>query len=207
MKTEAGKTIACPYCGVHHSKKYLCEGEFEGWEIDYELREAKDYLGLIAHYKAVLEWQPGSAHGFKGLGEAYVLNNEPEKALKLLREPHRRYPGDWDLQYVILDALFALGKDESDFDWVERIPVIHLKDSRTLDFCHAYLKPKRKPRLVDDLHCHLMVEGYCAFTREELLQAVRKDERFVVEEDGFWDWTIRARRKKDLARAAKQRGR
>ncbi len=116
----------------------------------------------------------------------------------LLSEPHRQNPGAEELHYVTLDALFAQGKDENDFDWVERMPVYRL-DRGVLDRCHAFLKPKRKPRSVHDLYTELVLDGYCLFTAEELLGVVRGDERFVVEEEDLRSPGIRARRKRDGA--------
>ncbi len=194
------KTILgpCPYCGRRHSRRYRCEPELESWKIDYELREKEDYAGLVAHCEAVAEWSGGDAYALHRLGEAYVLNGQPEKAVELLTEPHRRQPWNEDFQHVILDALFALGKNEKDFDWVECLPV-HRLDSSMLDHCHAYLKPKRKPRTVYELHTDLVLQGYCVFTPEELLEAVKGDPRFVVEEEeDFWSPGIRARRKRDV---------
>ncbi len=195
MKRSA-KIATCPYCGGGHSKSYLCEAELEGWEIDYELREKDDYAGLVAHYEAVVEW---SGDCLYHLGDAYVLNGEPEKAIELLTEPYREQPGDEEYQRVILDALFALGKDETDFDWVGVVPPVFRLDSRVLDRCHAYLKPKRRPLIIDELYDELMLDGFCAFSPEELLGAIRGDERFVVEEEDFWGLGIRARRGRDGA--------
>ncbi len=48
--------------------------------------------------------------------------------------------------------------------------------------------PKRKPRDVEALRSEIGLGGNCAFTREELLEAIRRDHRFVVEEDDFgWE--------------------
>lgn len=195
--TEKKKTGICPYCGEHHSARAenLCEAEFEAWEVDYKLRERKDYEGLIAHYQAVVAWRPDSMHDLYRLGEAFVLNGEPEKAIELLAEPHRRHPENRDFQHVLLDALFALGKDETDFEWAELMPVFRL-GREVLDRCHAHLKPKRKARAVDELYHQFEMEGYCLFTRDELLEAVRQDDRFVVEDEDFWH-RIRVRRKRD----------
>ena len=96
---------------------------------------------------------------------------------------------------VLLDALFTLGKDEADFDWVERMPVYRL-DASVLTRCHAFLKSRHGMRTVYDLYGQF--DGYCAFTPEELLEAVRRDERFVVEEESFWSPGICTRRKKDV---------
>ncbi len=192
-KTKAG---SCPYCSGRHRRDQRCEAELEAWEIDYQLRERQDYGALVAHYEAVVEWESGGLGTLRQLGNAYVLNGEPEKAIELLTEPHRQNPEAQEFHYVILDALFALGKDESDFDWVERMPVFHI-GSAVLDRSHTYLKPKRKPRSVYELHTELLLDGYCVFTPDELLEAVRGDERFVVEDDEFGIRGIRARRKRD----------
>lgn len=92
-----------------------------------------------------------------------MLNGEPKKAIELLSEPHRKYPNWHDFQHVLLDALFALGKDETDFEWAEEIPVHRFGES-VLDRCHAWLKPKRKPRNAYDLHHLFEIDGYCLFT-------------------------------------------
>ncbi len=201
--TRKAKAATCPYCSGRHSKSHLCEAEFEAWEIDYELHQKQDYAGLVAHYRAVVEWESGGHHGLFNLGEAYVLNGEPEKAIELLREPHRQSPRDEEFQHVILDALFALGKDETDFDWVERIPVYRLDDSSFLDRCHAFLKPKRQPLDAEGLRLKVGIDGYCVFTPEELLEAIRRDQRFVVEEDDFGWPEVRARRKREGRRKPK----
>lgn len=194
---KRAKVGTCPYCSGRHSKSYLCEAQFEAWEIPYELHERQDYAGLVAHYQAVVEWEGRDRNSLYDLGEAYVLNGEPEKAIELLAAPHRQDPRNKEFQRVILDALFALGKDETGFDWVERIPVYRLDDSSLLDRCHAFLKPKRLPRDAEELRLELELEGYCAFSREELLEAIRRDRRFVVEDDEFGYSEVRARRKRE----------
>ncbi len=72
------------------------------------------------------------------LGFAHVLNGQPEKAIALLAESHRKEPWVRSVQRVILEALFAQGKDETAFDWRELMPVFRL-DSSVLDRCHEIL--------------------------------------------------------------------
>ncbi len=194
--TKKARIGPCPYCGRRHSKQYRCEAELEAWEIEYELRQKEDYGGLVAHYEAVVEWESGGLNALLELGDAYVLNGEPEKAIDLLAEPHRQNPEAQELHYVILDALFALGKDENDFDWVEQMPVQRL-GAGVLDRCHAYLKPKRQPRDAEELRFELSLDGYCVFTAGELLEAIHRDRRFVVEYDEFGQPEVRARRKRE----------
>ncbi len=190
------KTGTCPFCGGRHRRDYRCEAEYEAWESDYELRQQEEYARLVAHYEAVVEWAGDSPHVLHRLGDAYVRNGQPGKAIELLTEPHRRHPANEDIQYVILDALFGMGREETDFDWVERVHVYRL-DPSALDRSHVYLKPKRKPVGVYQLHTELTLDGYCAFTPEELLEAIRGDPRFVVDDNDFWSPDIRVRRKRD----------
>ncbi len=90
-----------------------------------------------------------------------------------------------DLQDVLLDALFALGEYETDFEWADEIPV-HRIEKSVLDRYHAWLKPKRKPRNAYDLHHPFEIDDYCLFTPAALLETIRRDERFVVEGNDYW---------------------
>ncbi len=191
----------CPFCGGQHPRYYRCRAEYEARENDYELRQQEDPAWLVSYYQAIIEWVGASSHMLQRLAEAHVLNGQPEKALELLAEPHRRHPSDEDVQVVILDALFAMGRDESDFDWVQRVEVYRLAPS-LLDRCHAYLEPKRFPVSVYQLHTELGLEAYCAFTAEELLEAIAGDPRFAVDEEGFGGQDIRVRKERDDQPAA-----
>jgi hypothetical protein len=77
------------------------------------------------------------------LGKAYVLNGEYGNAIKFMSDHHSKRPWIGDYQYVILDALFALGKDEGEFNWVEKPVVLKLSEN-SLDACYEFLKPNRK---------------------------------------------------------------
>ena len=62
-------------------------------------------------------------------------------------EHHRRHPDNLDFQYVILDALYALGQTEDNFDWAHK-PVILRMSATIVDTCYEFLKSKRKSRSV-----------------------------------------------------------
>ena len=198
---------SCPFCKEDHCPDYRCTAEFEAWEIDHELQMKQDYAALIAFYEAAVEWRGDGLHGAHQLGEAYLLNGEPEKAIELLTEAHREHPWNEEFQRVILASLFALGKDETDFDWVERIPVYRL-GTVVLERCHASLRSKRKLQSVFDLYDEIELDGYCAFDPAELLEAIRGDDRVVVvDEEEFWTPGIRARRRHDRREEARSRER
>ena len=154
--------------------------DFEAWEALVELREAENYPGLVRYCKRRAERFPDDPYSQFYLGEAYVLNGEYEKAIEFLSEQYLKQPDNMDFQHVILDALFALGKNENDFDWTEK-PVILRMSSDILDACYDFLKPKRKPRSVVELHIEFVMEGYLLFTEEDLFKALEQDQRFIVD--------------------------
>jgi tetratricopeptide (TPR) repeat protein len=114
------------------------------------------------------------------LGDAYFLNGEYEKAIEFISKHHRKYPWNEDYQHVILDAFYALGKNENDFDWVEKPVILRMSDD-IVDSCNKFLKPKRKPRSITEIYLEFVPKGYLLFTEENLLNALLGDERFIIE--------------------------
>jgi tetratricopeptide (TPR) repeat protein len=155
--------------------------DFEEWETDYELREKEDWPGLVEYCKQRAERLPDDPYAQYYLGEAYVLNGEYDKAIEFLSEHHRRQPWNPDYHGVILDALYALGKSEDDFDWVQK-PVVLRLSREVLDACYEFLRSRRKPRSVNEIRLRFVMEGYVLFTEEDLLKALLEDGRFVVED-------------------------
>jgi len=68
-----------------------------------------------------------------------------EKAIGFLGDLHKKYPDDPNIQNSLLDALFAIGKDENAVDWIIKPTVLRL-DKDALDYCYNFLRAKRKPR-------------------------------------------------------------
>ena len=150
-------------------------------EIDAELRDKENYPGLVEYCKQRAERLPDDPYAQYYLGEAYILNGEYEKAIEFLSEHHRRHPDNLDFQYVILDALYALGKTEDDFDWARK-PLILRMSAAIVDACYEFLKSKRKPRSVSKLYTRFVMEGYLLFKEEDLLKALSEDGRFIVDD-------------------------
>ena len=155
--------------------------DFEEWEIEHEFREKKDYPGLVGYCKQRAGRLPDDPYAQYYLGEAYVLNGEYEKAIEFLSEHHKHQPDNPDYHHVILDALYALGKTEDDFDWVQR-PVILRMSAEIVDATYEFLRSKRKPRSVNELYTRFVMEGYLLFTEEDMLKALSEESRFVVED-------------------------
>ena len=161
--------------------------DFEDWEIEYELIEHEDWNGLILYRQSVLRRHPDSLQAKSELGDAYVRAGEYQKALDYLVPLHREHPDIIDIQWNILEALFSIGKNENDFDWVGKPVVLRINEA-LLDQCHEYLRSKRKPRSIMDICNELILGGgYQDFQEEELLLALEADNRFKVEGEGlFW---------------------
>ena len=154
--------------------------DFEAWETLVELREAEDYPGLVRYCKRRADRFPDDPYSQFYLGEAYVLNGEYEKAIEFLSKHYRKQPDNIDFQHLILDALFALGKNEDDFDWAEKPVILRMSDD-VLNICYEYLKPKRKPRSIIELYTEFVMKGYLLFKAEDLFKGLVQDQRFIVD--------------------------
>lgn len=170
--------------------------EFEEWEEDVYYLEEKDYWGLLKYRKNYAQRRPHDLYAQIRLGEAYNLVGDYQAAIDFCSKFHRRYPKIPDFQHVILDALFATNRTESDFNWTRKPTIIRLT-SAVLDWCYDYLQPKRKPRSIDELYIEFILKGYLCFSEEDLFNALRKDSRFVVEaSDDDWVFaTVKVARK------------
>lgn len=156
--------------------------EHEDWEDDYYFLNRGDYEGLKKLREAMAKNNPQDIYMQWRLGEAYILCKEYEKAIDFLEPIYRANPDFGDVEYSILDALFALGKSERDFKWVS-VPVVLRLEKETSDICYDYLKGKRKAKTLDDVYCSLLNEGYLAFNEEELLNDLIQDGRFTVQRE------------------------
>ena len=180
----------CPCC--HRALPPDAQADLERFaRLEGELKtrvgliENRDYPGLVAYLEDIVARREGDLYAVKDLGEAYVMNGEPERAIRLLTPVHRRRPDFEDVQWVILDALFAQGRDETCFEWTRPLPVLRL-GAGVLDACWAYLEGKDEPRDLEELYCELLSLGYCAFDERRLLSALQQDERFKVDEGPYW---------------------
>ena len=155
--------------------------DFESWEAHYQLHENKDYPGLVRYCENEIKRHPEDIYAQIRLGEAYLLNNQYQDAVDSMGKCHRENPEIHSFSHLILEALFALGKTEDDFDWIQRPRILTIGPA-VLDTCYEYLKPKRKPREVWELKSKLDSKVYLKFSDEDLLKAFIDDNRFVVEQ-------------------------
>lgn len=161
------------------------EEYFEEWEGHYYYRSREDYDGLIQYCEKIVKKRPNDLHAKNYLGEAYILNKNYKKALEYLSPINKRNPDIDAFKYLILDALYGLGKNENDYKWIKKPNIIDLND-KVIDKCYKYLKPKRKPRSINELYMLFMLDGYMRFNELELLKKIKSDPRFIVRDDEIY---------------------
>ena len=172
--------------------------DFESWEDYCHFHDRRDYAGLVAYCRDEVKRAPNDLYAAERLMQAFVLNGDFTDVINFGATLERRYPGVGMFSHHILDALFALGKTEADFDWTEPPSIVRL-DPGVLNACYAFLRTKRKPRSLFDLHSELWLDDYVAFTDEQLLDYLNQDGRFVVNGDSPTNAEICAARKRKKA--------
>jgi len=163
------------------------EFDFETGVEHQKLIDNEDYADLVRSCKQIAERNPGGLYAQSHLGNAYFLNGEYKKAIEFMADHHKKHPWNPDYQHVILDSLFALGKTEDDFNWIEKPEILRMSTD-IIDTCYEFLKRKRKPRSIMELYTLFVTEGYLLFSEKDLLKALLNDERFKVDkpESEFW---------------------
>jgi len=153
----------------------------EDWECDFQLIEDEDYEGLIKYRKECLKRYPNDSDTKWRLGEAFILNQEYEKALDYFKSIYNEEYDNVNVQYSILDCLYALKIDENDFEWIEKPEIVTKEEA--VGKCYEYLKNKRKKHSIYQLYIELMIRGYLPFKEKELYELLKEDKRFDIEED------------------------
>ena len=157
----------------------------EAWEYDAEIYYSKKWGVLVRYREDVIIRGSSDIYDYIRLGEAYILNKKYESTIKFLSIIHPRYPEAIDIIHYILDALFAVRKNESDFNWTKKVKIIDLT-KEVLNSCYNYLKRKRKMRTVEDVYCDYILATYSTdylkFCSKDLLTAFKMDKRFNINE-------------------------
>jgi len=169
----------------------------EKWEAEAYFFDMRDWRGLVEYRKQKADSQSDNLYDQWSLGEAYVLNEEYEKAISFLSNLHKKYADDPNIQYSLVEALLAVGKDENAIDWVIKPAVLKL-DKDTLDYCYSFLRTKRKPRTVSELYLGLYSEGYPMFNDDQLMLFLHSDNRFILtgSETKSYECIVTIKRKK-----------
>ena len=159
----------------------------EDWEDDAELYYNGKWEDLLDLRLRKARSNPNDLYAQYYLGEAYNLNKKYNEAIAFMHEWHKKEPWNDDFKSVILDALFALGKNENDIEWVIKPEIVRISKD-LVDKCYKYIKSKKKNRDIHDLYYLFLTEeydGYLAFSKEDLIEALKKDGRFIFSEGVF----------------------
>jgi len=183
-------TEICPFCQLLTLADLLDHLEEADRRDRAEARqeaEGRVPADHVAHLEELATRRPYDLALHKELAGTYLQNGEPEKALDLLEDLHHRHPKDEAVHWLVLDALFADGGDETAFPWHDEIPIVVHLDEDTVDACCELLH-RSPPRDLEALYLELLRCGYCAFNEDDLLDALRRDGRFRIEGDGRVGW-------------------
>ncbi len=171
---------------------------FEDWEDDKILFEKEDWPNLLKLREDRAKKKPSDLYAQQRFAEALNLNKRFKDTLEFIKPLYQaNYEVGFGI-YEIIDALYGLGKSESDFDWIVKPRIIKL-DSDALKLCIDFLKPKRKPSSITDLYCDLIMHGdYSSFNEEQLGEFLLKNtDTFDIKSDNdcLWDIKIKLKRK------------
>jgi tetratricopeptide (TPR) repeat protein len=155
---------------------------FEGWEGDFELIQEEKYDELLKLRKSKAIKNPNDLYAQYFYGEALVYNKLYNEAIDYLKPIYYENPEYEDIQYVILDALYFSGRNETDFKWIE-IPKIKKIDKELLNECYKCLR-KDGETGIELLRASLAGKYfiYLGFTDAELIESLKNDKRFNVSE-------------------------
>lgn len=117
-------------------------------------------------------------------GRAHLWSGEPTTALEVLAPVHRARPWDREVQHLMLDALFALGRTESDYPWTLEPTVVRM-GPELLDRIAELLRREGGPVTVLDLVLAVTERGYPAFAAGALVEALEAERRFEVHRAGL----------------------
>ena len=176
-----------------NKKNYEECDDFESWEAEYYYLNTKDYEGLVKFREENLKLTPDDHYSIWSLGEAYNLNGEHLKALEFFTARYKDIYEDPNVEYSILNALFALGKNENDYQWIENPRVIRMKEAIEI----GYNKIKRKIKYIsaNEFYTNVMIEGYLPFTEQEMYESLLEDERFdIVKADEVYNAKMKVKK-------------
>ena len=118
------------------------------------------------------------------LGRACLWSGEPARAIEALAPVHRARPWDREVQHLMLDALFALGRSADDYPWMLEPEIVPL-GAPLLGEVAILLRAEAGPVTVLDLMLAVTERGYPTFTARELAAALDADGRFRLYRAGL----------------------
>lgn len=152
----------------------------ENWEEEDEFIYREDWPGLLAYQEQIAKKRPNCIDEQWKLCQSYINNGLYEKALNYLGILYQNAPDDKNIIGSLVEVLLLLGLSENDFNF-EKPPVVFRLHADLLDICYAFLIGKRKPEVILNLYCSLILSAdYLDFEEVDLINLLKQDERFLI---------------------------
>ena len=140
----------------------------KSWERDYELIEDEDWGKLLECRTEDLKKNPEEYYTIQRYLEALNYNKNFNKVLEFVKEWQEIHNEDVDIySYEILDALFGIGLNETDFEWKEQ-PEVYQLDENFEQKIVEILADNKYGLSIDDIYIKLTVSDY--YLRFEYLE-------------------------------------
>lgn len=171
--------------------------DFEEWEGDADLINAKDWKGLLKLTEQRAKKNPDDLYDQQRYGEALIRNKKFKQVLDYITPYYQDY---YEIKFgidLIMDALIGLGKTEKDFKWFKE-PIVLRLDQSTIDLCKKIITGKRNYVKLLDLYFLLMNNAdYLAFKEQKLSDFLRKNVNDFIcigESNKYYDLRIKLKK-------------
>jgi len=157
---------------------YISHNQFLKLEI-HQFYKEQNWKGLIYYIKRLIYYNELPQTWRWQLPQAYIYNNELEKAFDLLYMLHQNEPQNPDIQITILEYLLKAGVSINHFSWISPVnihPVEKKYHSIIFRFCSQFLNGTSAIILND----YLKLEFNIQFDIFDLLWHLKQDDNFFV---------------------------
>ena len=155
-------------------------------EDETELIDKADWAGLVRVREADLARDPGSHDLRLLLAVAHARAGSHDRALRHLTRLHRLRPWDELVQDYALESLFASGRTEHDFPWIDP-PLVARIEEPYLARLHELMLESDRWWPLFDLMLSTNACAFLTFDDDALLAALEADPRFAIRRDGRAD--------------------
>lgn len=154
-------------------------GPFEWADVAWDLCDEGRPEAAAEFWRAVLELYDCDARVHLHYADSLQEAGRTEAALKVAQSGYELAPDLFEFQEAVLDLLFALGHDETDFEWQEPVPSVVRLDGATRERIRRHLVEEGECDLFD-LRYTLFDDEFLCFDVEELACDLERNEDFEV---------------------------
>jgi hypothetical protein len=139
---------------------------------------------VIASLKTLIDKFPDNEPLQFYLAETYVLDNQDQEALSIFKGLYVKHPDSNAVISMIIEVYDKLNKNIEEFDWIKP-PKLLTANREILDICFEMLSESEKGKFWIWQFIYKIKSkdiGCVNFSEDELLSAIKKDNRFSVED-------------------------